>query len=607
MTVAQHRHLLPALVLPLALGLGLWWSWGTWPDVLIDFGRELYTPWRLAERDVLYRDLAYFNGPLSPYLNALWFRLFGPGLLTLVMANTAILAIAVALVDRLVTAVAGWAAALMADLTFIAVFAFGQYLGAGNYNWICPYSHEITHGVTLSLLSIYLAWRNAIGHRWWTAAGSGLALGLVFLTKPEVFLAAAAGVGAFLCVQSWRRHPALLVPARLLMLCVAAALLPPLLAWCLLAFLLPAQDALVGTLGGWAYVFDARLTGNPYFRSLMGTNDPLANLAAMAQTAGAYGVLLAAVTGLSLVFGRARSSVWQGAAVVFLVIALPLWLGRELVPWEVMARPWPAFLLFMLVSAAAASWRRTVEPPAARTLSLQIALLAFSLVLLLKILLNVRVMHYGFGLAMPAAIVLMAAAWTWLPPLVARVGGQPAVFRAGLAAVWLVALLVHLEFSNRHFAAKRHPVGAGRDRFLADGRGAFVSATVDYLERHSGPRETVAVMPEGIMVNYLARRRAPTKFQVYLVPEMLMFGEPVMLAELEQKPPDWLVLIHRDDSEYSHRFFGRDYGQGFSTWIQANYQGVQLFGAHPLTGPYFGVLITQRQKAKLGVPAPAPR
>jgi hypothetical protein len=44
----------------------LCWTWRTWPDVLIDFGRELYVPWRLAAGQVLYTDIAYFNGPLSP-------------------------------------------------------------------------------------------------------------------------------------------------------------------------------------------------------------------------------------------------------------------------------------------------------------------------------------------------------------------------------------------------------------------------------------------------------------------------------------------------------------------------------------------------------------
>ena len=38
--------------------------WSVGPDPLIDFGRELYVPWRITEGDVLYRDVAYFNGPV---------------------------------------------------------------------------------------------------------------------------------------------------------------------------------------------------------------------------------------------------------------------------------------------------------------------------------------------------------------------------------------------------------------------------------------------------------------------------------------------------------------------------------------------------------------
>src|SRR5258705_2739607 len=69
------------------------WSWGTWPDVMVDFGRELYVAWRLANGQRLYADLAYFNGPLSPYVNGLWFRLFGASLRTLVAANIVVLAL----------------------------------------------------------------------------------------------------------------------------------------------------------------------------------------------------------------------------------------------------------------------------------------------------------------------------------------------------------------------------------------------------------------------------------------------------------------------------------------------------------------------------------
>src|SRR5262245_62458868 len=42
------------------------WTWQTWADVTVDFGRELYVPWQLTEGKILYRDIAYFGGPLAP-------------------------------------------------------------------------------------------------------------------------------------------------------------------------------------------------------------------------------------------------------------------------------------------------------------------------------------------------------------------------------------------------------------------------------------------------------------------------------------------------------------------------------------------------------------
>src|SRR3989338_9085875 len=74
--------------------IGSWmlaWTWGTWPDVLVDFGDELYTAWQLAEGKRLYADLAYLKGPLSPYVNALLFVLFGTSVRTLIICNAVLL------------------------------------------------------------------------------------------------------------------------------------------------------------------------------------------------------------------------------------------------------------------------------------------------------------------------------------------------------------------------------------------------------------------------------------------------------------------------------------------------------------------------------------
>ena len=66
----------PGLI-TIVFGLLTLWSWRRWPDLLVDFGRELYSPWQLAGGKLLYRDVASLFGPFSQYFNAVGFRLFG--------------------------------------------------------------------------------------------------------------------------------------------------------------------------------------------------------------------------------------------------------------------------------------------------------------------------------------------------------------------------------------------------------------------------------------------------------------------------------------------------------------------------------------------------
>jgi hypothetical protein len=169
------------------------WTWGAWPDATMDFGRELYVAWRVAEGDVLYRDVASFYGPLSPYVNALWFRLFGTGLRTLALANLVVLAAATAVLWAIVrrSGTGKWGPTWGA-LALLPLCGFAQLVSAGSFNFVAPYSHEATHGFALAaaavLASLLLL---ATGRLRW-AAMTGLCAGLAFLTKPEQFLAGAS-------------------------------------------------------------------------------------------------------------------------------------------------------------------------------------------------------------------------------------------------------------------------------------------------------------------------------------------------------------------------------------------------------------------------------
>ncbi len=143
----------PALIVSVFLALTAW-TWRKWPDLLIDFGRELYIPWQLLQGKVLYRDLAYLNGPLSPYLNGLWFKIFGVSLTTIIFCNLAILGFITGIIYLLIKKACNNFTATFCSIVFLCTFGFGHLDIVGNYNYICPYSHEMTHGILLAFLLI---------------------------------------------------------------------------------------------------------------------------------------------------------------------------------------------------------------------------------------------------------------------------------------------------------------------------------------------------------------------------------------------------------------------------------------------------------------------
>ena len=148
----------PILIVATVVAMAAW-TWDTWPDVLVDFGQQMYLSWRIAEGQVLYRDLAYYNGPLSLYINALLFRVFGVSLRVLVVTNFALLCVLLCVLYQIGIAVGSRRSATVACIWFSTLFAFGQFVGIGNYNYICPYTHEVTHGLLLCLLAMLWCWR----------------------------------------------------------------------------------------------------------------------------------------------------------------------------------------------------------------------------------------------------------------------------------------------------------------------------------------------------------------------------------------------------------------------------------------------------------------
>ena len=580
---------LPALLLLAALAAAaflLHAGWGRWPDVLADFGRELFVPWRLSEGDVLYRDVACFDGPLPYVLNALWFRVFGAGLWTLVALNGVLLVAFGALLFRELRAVSSTLAAALALWFFTAVFALGQQTPIGNYSFLAPYAHGATHGLFLALGAMACA-RSLVERGGPSRAiACGLCLGAAFLTKAELFFAALVGVATTLVLARERRHLAALA---------SAALVPPLVAFGLLATAMPASAAALGTVGSWRGVFDAELTGLPFYRRGMGFDAPAANLLLLLR---AFGVLALAI-GPAFLLGfalRGRPRAASRAALPVFLLTLVAW---RLAPtdWRWLARVQPIVLLVILAAGRPCLARLGSEPERARYRGF-LAFAAFGLALLAKIVLDVRFGFYGFVLAVPASCALLAFLVDWFPRLTfpeprdPSCAGARAVGIAGVLAVTIACGWALAQKSAAWFALKEAPVGEGVDAFVADGRGRFVTRLRAELARRLAPEDTLLVLPEGVMLAYLERRRVSTPYHTHLPPELILFGEQRMLAALAASPPDAVVLVQRDTSEYGVPRFGADYGRELSAWIAARYRTVWTDpeGGTPLEpGSIFGL------------------
>jgi hypothetical protein len=577
---SPHSAWLGLMLVGCVLVMAAWLSWRRWPDLVVDFGMQLYLPWRISEGDGLCREVMYLpGGPLSQYFNALLFKIFGVSFRTLIFANLTITAGLLVLVYRRFLAAADWLTAMMIGLGIVLVFAFGHYRLIGNYNYVTPYCHDVFHGLALSLVILtWLAdWIERGKIRF--AAAAGLGCGLVILTKPEIFLALAIGVlAAFLIVGFWQRR----IPFALKSL---AVLLPtalvPLIGFH--AVFLSAGEgwrtSLQAVLFAWAPLGQAGIGSSPYYRWCLGLDVPFDHLGKMAMQFVVLGAAIALGARLFRSQGEPPSP-WlklpRRLLPLLVLVALVFAIGSS---WLDCGRLLPLLALSAVVMLLGMNGRRgVVEPGTVFPLLWNV----FALGLLAKMGFFPRIWHYGFALAMPAfAGSVYFLVWL-LPAWLERkyqVRFHP--FRLAVCVV-LAAVFVRLFLCSEYwYLQKTVPVGRDGDKIMAYNPSVNpfhdnVQRALSWIEENTPATATVAVLPEGAMINYLARRVNPTRYPVWLPPEMEVFGQTNMTAAFARNAPDYVLLLSRSTVEYGVGPFGHypRYGTELIQWIEGHYDAV---------------------------------
>ena len=554
-------------------------SWRKWPDPLVDFGRELYVPWQLSQGEVLYRDIAYFNGPLSPYFNALVFKTLGVGLMSLAWANIAILAVCTFLAYRLLSFISSRFAATLGCVFFLVVFALAQFTTTGNYNFICPYSHELTHGLLLSFAAIYLLFRYLSKPRTIFLVLVGLCLGLILLTKVEVFLAAAPAiiVGVILILRQERPPVARLL--KLLLFFVAGLVVPLVCFVFYFNLYMHLGQALGSVFTSYTSLFLTDLASQRFYRVVMGLDVPGENLLRISVMFGWYvlllGLLVLADWLLRKFVGYRKyiqpAVFLSGLAVGLLIFYIANWYDYLL--------PLPLFMAITGCGLLIGLVRRSGDKVEYNRLAIGLVLTIFSLLLLSKMILNVHAYQYGFALAAPAAMVFVVFLLDFLPRLISGKSSDGWIFKTAMSAILIIALIWHFNAGRRRFTDRTQRISQGTDAFLDTSwpKGRAVSQALQTIVEQISPDETFVVFPEGVMLNYLARRVSPTKYISFLPPEFIMFGQRKMLAALQEHPPDYVIRVPRGLREYGHSSFA-DYAPQLANWIETNYSREQIIG-----------------------------
>jgi hypothetical protein len=638
----RRRTILCGVVLAAAFALFAALSWRAWPDILVDFGEELYIPWRLTQGEVLYRDVVFLGGPLSLHLHALLFRLFGVSLTTVIGANLGVLAAITAMLWWIFRRSGTHWSATMVAIFFLAVFAFGQYGLIANYNYVCPYRHEVTHGLALGLADLVclIRYRETRRMRW--LLGAGWFLGLVLLTKVEMALAACLATAVALLIVARagiqpRESPGANDPlissfrgtgppdgVRRRFLAIGQALrdlaavtIPLTMAAAApVAIAVAALSVPLGWNAAWRGAFATyRLALSPavavkseFYRAAGGWNDPAGNLAAMVLFAGLIAAVLIASFVAEFVLGGRK---WSRVYGVLLGLGA-CWSSLYFIPLNAqqagsLTINWfdlPCAFPLLLSGVTIALVRRELQQPSLRAFPLCLAAV-YALGLLPKIVLRAGWSHYGFALTMPAALVLVHVAVYSLPNWVAGKNGSAACFRGVLIGLAAACALVRVSNWVRIDRFKTQPVGAGADRFYVnpdpaqDERSAPTLKALAYLKMAMRDDQTLVVFPNGTMLNYLLRKRNPTPYQMFTPFEFDIYGEVAVAGAVIHAAPDWVVLVTTDMSEFGRGNFGDPkYAAQIRRFLDEEYEIADTQTAGPYAIRRFSATVFRRRSPR---------
>jgi hypothetical protein len=126
-----------------------------------------------------------------------------------------------------------------------------------------------------------------------------------------------------------------------------------------------------------------------------------------------------------------------------------------------------------------------------------------------------------------------------------------------------------------------------------------LAATLEHRIETTVPTDaTVAVLPEGALLNFLTGHPNPTPHYSLEPPELAALGVETVLAGYRAHPPDYVVLIAWGGDEYGVGTFGNpSWGGDLVRWVERDYDRID---ARAATRSELGFSMWRRRDGRRG-------
>jgi len=579
----SKRDIPVVAVIVAMLAGGLAASWMRWGNPLVDCGREMNQPLRLARGEMLYSQVRHIYGPLSPYLNAALFKLAGPSLGVLYAEGILCTLLILLAVYWLSRQLMGFLASAAATLSVMWLCAFKP---AGNY--VLPYSYGALHGCLLGLVALAAIVLFIRRSKPWQASVAGVAGGFAILAKTEIGIAVMiAGLAASLLAG---------LPDVERAIKLAASFSMPAILIGLAAYSWIALQTGWGVLATDSFLFLRHLPPElVYFNKRMsGLDHPFLSLAQMGEAALRYGALAVIIASISLVItrekgaktgtraemaGAGHSSLAQ--VYMLLAVSLMVFFGSALAgPRQWDTGPYiamPILLGYLLIAAAKRRLKGSIPTKRQQIL---IVMSIYALASLARIILRVRSGGAYSSYLLPVSVILFTYCWIrvfpgFLSGWRARLMARRITFAILLADVLITSIFI----SYRYRINDTYAISTARGTILTQPEvGRAFDEAIQFISTQSRVGEPVAVLPEGTSLDFLTDRRNPLREEIITPGFLDRAGEQRAIAQLKETDTRLILITNRPTPEFGPTYFGVDYCQDLVNWIDVNYDQAAAFG-----------------------------